>query len=90
MIIYDFPFTMMRRPFMLGCPLLQARRMIWVLSRSAFGIPPKSNLSSSPTSIILKPLDTMNAENCQSFSNMPFESIMTERSSLGWYAVILK
>ena len=32
---------------------------MWTVSRSAFGISPSSNFSSFPTSIILKPLDTI-------------------------------
>ena len=83
MVVYDFPSTVMQLPVISGSPLLQARRITWTLSYSAFGISPSSNLSSPPTSMILKPLDTIKDENCQSFSNSPLESMMTERFSVG-------
>lgn len=73
----------MRLPVISGGPLLQARRITWTLSYSALGSSPSLNLSSFPTSMILKPLETMKAENCHNFSNSPFESIITERFSVG-------
>ena len=58
--------------------------------RDALGRSPKSNLLSSAASRTLKPCLTMNELNCQSFSNIPLQSMIALRFSCGWYAVILK
>ena len=42
------------------------------------------NLSSEPTSTILKPFWTRNAENCQSFSKRPLLSKTAQTFSAGW------
>lgn len=53
----------MRLPVISGSPLLQARKITWTVSCSAFGISPSLNLSSPPTSMILKPLDMTEDKN---------------------------
>lgn len=68
---------------MIGSPLLQARKIKLSGSGGACEIFPSLNDESFPASSILNPLETKNDENCQSFSNLPLESIMSEMFSPG-------
>ena len=80
---YDFPLISMRFPSRTGLPLAQARKRILSEDSLGFGRSPSRNLSSGPTSAILKPLPTRNAENCQSFSNRPLLSNTAQISFCG-------
>ena len=70
-------------PFISGCPWAQARKRIVSVGTSFIGILPSEKLSVPATLTILKPLPTRWAENCQNFSNFPFESMIAEMLCTG-------